>query len=326
MSKQMQDLRAVIWPLLNPDTGLFHCDTVPWAGLEGEPGRYNFAPVRAAIERAAKIKRYALLRVEPSAPAWCAAPVEDFVRLLEALGEAFGGECVLWGVDVVCPGPESAGDGQAAARVAQAFAAAFPHAFLFAEAGSAFEGLLQGSGRLGVIVSRETLPRYGGAWGRTPLRMRVAPDDAYAVQAAIEGHVSVLETCEGRGANAASHVGHRFEVRTVCVDTAPDGVEATVTVANAGTLPCYTDAAFRIRLCGSDVADARAFPLPGNARDIKPGGVVTLSRKLDVSGLQRGEYDVQVGLFCAGTEYPISCGIEGRISDGYYEGRIILSL
>ena len=27
-----------------------------------------------------------------------------------------------------------------------------------------------------------------------------------------------------------------------------------------------------------------------------------------------------------GTEYPVSFGIEGRISDGYYEGRLILRL
>ena len=39
-----------------------------------------------------------------------------------------------------------------------------------------------------------------------------------------------------------------------------------------------------------------------------------------------GEYDVQIGLFFSGTGDGCSFGIEGRISDGYYEGRMILEL
>lgn len=324
MSMQIQNLRAVIWPLLNPDTGLLRCDSVSWAGMEKEPGRYSFAPVHEAIERAAKIKRYALLHIEPAVPAWCSAPVGAFVRFVQALGGEFGGERILWGVDVLGPALNSACDGENAGAIAQAFADAFPYAFLFAEAGSPYENLLRDSGRMGVIVTRETLPQYAESWRRTPLRMRVDPCDEQAVQDAVNGHVSILEAAGRDGANAATWAGHRFEVHTVCVNTVPEGVEASVTVTNAGTLPCYTDAVFYLRLCGSNVADARAFSLPGNARDIQPGDTATLSRTLDLTGLQSGEYDVQVGLFCTGTEYPISFGIEGRISDGYYEGRIIL--
>ena len=101
---------------------------------------------------------------------------------------------------------------------------------------------------------------------------------------------------------------------------------AKVTFANVGTLLCYTQGQFRLRLHGSGIEDTRAYDLPLRAGELQPGEERMISQRLDIRGLDSGEYDVHAGLFLAGTEYPVSFGIEGRISDGYYEGRLILRL
>ncbi len=99
-----------------------------------------------------------------------------------------------------------------------------------------------------------------------------------------------------------------------------------MTLANAGTLPCCTQGQFRLRLHGSGIEDTQAYDLPLRAEELQPGKERTISQRLDIRGLASGEYDVHAGLFLAGTEYPVSFGIEGRISDGYSEGRLILRL
>jgi hypothetical protein len=129
--------------------------------------------------------------------------------------------------------------------------------------------------------------------------------------------------------DAAAHSGYRIEFNSVAIDDehiADNKVHATVMFSNVGALPCCTDARFYIRLSGSGVDCRRVYPLPLKAVDIKPGGSVSVTETLDTCGMPAGDYDVQAGLFCEGTNYPISFGVEGRISDGYYEGRLTLSL
>ena len=62
------------------------------------------------------------------------------------------------------------------------------------------------------------------------------------------------------------------------------------------------------------------------ASELMQGQGKTVRLDADISGLACGDYDVQAGLFFAGTGDCCSFGIEGRISDGYYEGRLILEL
>ena len=316
---QEQNLRAVIWPLLHPDGGIMYCDRFSWREMEKEQGIYDFDGILKAVRRAKSIKRFALLRIQPDVPAGVREPLEGFLRLINALGEQFSGERAIWGVDVLCPGEETEA---ACSAIADAFCCAFPHAVQFIHAGSAFEGMIKGCG---VIVTDENVGKYVDAWRHTPLRMGVDVQNPEAVQGAIDNQIAILEASDVRASNAASHAGHRFQVKTVALKPGEgEGTEAAITFANVGGLPCYTKARFCLRLNGSDVPDARVFPLPLEAADVGPGMETTVTQTLDTKGLSPGEYDVHVGLFCEGTEYPISFGIEGRISDGYYEGRLIL--
>lgn len=327
MSVQTQKLRAVIWPLLSPETGLLYVDRFAWPELEKANGEYDFAPVRAALGRARSIKRYAIVHVEPFAPAFCADAVGGYIRLIEALGKEFGGEPALLGLDVCCPGGEQFAGEDELADIARAFAAAFPRATLFAPAESRISGLIRTN--KGIIVTPENVERVEAEWPRVPLRMAAGPKDAGAIAFAAAHHVSILESRTLEGCNAPTHIGHRFAVRSVTVDDSEKGegaVKVSMTVANTGTLPCYRAAEFMLRLNGSDVADSREYPMALRAADVGPGCERTAEITADVTGLARGEYDVHVGLFLEGTGYSVPFGIEGRISDGYYEGRLILTL
>lgn len=328
MSVQTQRLRAVIWPLLNPDTGLMYCDSFSWKDLEPKSGAYAFDDVAHALERAKSIKRFALLRVQPDAPAWSVDPVHDYLRLIDALGERFGGERAVLGVDVLCPDAERLPGGVLAA-VCETFERAFPHARLFMEAGSPFGRAVRQGTRMGLIVTPENRNAYADRWKELPLRMAVDPANAEEIAAAIDAGISILEAKTREGSNAATHAGYRFQVRSVTLDDTCQGerqVSVRAELANVGTLPCYTDAAFSVRLSGSDVPDTREYALPLRAADLGTGESIVVSQALNTEGLTPGEYDVHVGLFFDGTDYPASFGIEGRISDGYYEGRLILQL
>ena len=323
MGVQTQCLRAVIWPLLNPDTGLMYCDSFSWRDLEPERETYRLDGVEQAIGRAKSIGRFALLRVVPEAPEWSVDPARDYLRLITALGERFGGERALLGVDVLCP------DEDQPSEVMEAFASAFPNARLFVQAGSPFERAAGPETRLGLIVTRENAAACADRREKLPLRMAVDPASVEEIDAAIQAGVSILEARTRQDSNAATHAGHRFQVLSVTLDDtrkAEHQVGVQVTLANAGTLPCYSEAGFRVRLSGLGVDDAREYTLPLRAANLRPAQQVTVSQVLDTEGLTPGEYDVHIGLFFDGTKDPVSFGIEGRISDGYYEGRLILSL
>ena len=328
MSIQTQHLRRVIWPLLNPDTGLLPCHRFKWKDLAPAPGVCALEDIREALQKSAAIKRFALLHIAPDVPDWVKDPRQAFLSLVKEVGSRFGEEGVLWGVDVTAPGPEEALSPEALSAVAEAFRQAFPHARRFVAAGSPLMPFFAQDPLLGLIVTEDAQEGLE-KWEKAPLRMAVDPSDRRRIQQAIDRHVSILEAKTPEGANAATHAGYRFEVLAVEMD---DGekqagkISVKVTLANSGSLPCYTEGSFSLRLSGSDVPPTREYPLGVKTADLKPGDEMTVCRALDVAGLPSGEYDVHVGLFFTRSGYPVSFGIEGRISDGYYEGRLILRL
>ena len=325
MSVQTQKLRAVIWPLLSPETGLLYVDRISWPKLEKASGQYDFAPIHAAIGRARSIKRYAILHIEPLAPMFCVNAVDEFILLLESIGREFGMEPAILGVDVCCPGGEHTAEHEVLVRIVSAYRNAFPKARLFVQADSQVEAIADEG--IGLIVTPENIDSVKKTWSKIPLRMVVDPADTAAIAVAVKKHVSILESRTLEGSNAPTHTGHRFLLRSVTIDDADKGngsVKISLSFANEGTLPCYLPADFMLRLSGSGVPDVREYLLPLNAADIGPGCEKKLEATLDTTGLVNGEYDVHVGLFMKGTGYSVPFGIEGRVSDGYYECRLIV--
>ncbi len=329
MSRQFQQLRSVIWPLLNPDVGFLFCGRFAWRDIEIAPGSYDLSTMEEMIRKAKDIKRCVLLHIEPKEPFFVKDAQQAFIALIRAAGKSLSREAALLGVDAVCPGNEADLPRETLAGIADAFRSAFPETRVFVRSGSRLAPFFSGGGPVGLIVEGETASDGENAWQRMPLRMAVDPDDPSAVQRAVDTHISILETKAFQEANRPSFAGYRFQLCSLetddsAVETGKIPVRAVF--ANAGGLPCYSDGEFRLRLQGSGIPDVREYRLPLRPQELLPGARKSVEYDADISGLSAGEYDVHIGLFLKGTEYPVSFGIEGRISDGYYEGRLILRL
>ena len=310
MGIQIQKLRAVIWPLLNPDTGFIGCHTF----RTDSSGHYSREEIHHVLQDAAAIRRQVFLSFElPESGDW--------EQEILALGEAFGKDPRICGIET---GTETGHPEEALHRVS-VFRKAFPDTRLFVPSG-AETGETENIGY--ILQPNEILDNEYRA-EKTCLAVRTDPDDTELVCFAASHHVSLL-LCEEEGkANRPCHAGHRFRICEVTMDdTEKDHgtVRFVVSVRNEGTTPCYADATFMLRLCGSGIEDERVYPLDLKAADLPPGQEKTVRLDAEVSGLSAGEYDVQLGLFYMGTGDCCSFGMEGRISDGYYEGRMILEL
>ena len=310
MSIQTRKLRPVIWPLLNPDTGFICCHPVR-ADAEGH---FSHEAIRRILSSAAAIRRDAFL-------SFASQRMEIREPEIRALGEVFGTDRRILGIEI---GSEAASP-EEIKHILPVFREAFPYALLFVPAGTE-TGETEG---IGYILQPNEILDFEKQAEKNCLAVRVDPDDAEMVCFAALHHVALLLCENERKANRPCHAGHRFRVTEIRMDdTEKDRgmIQFTISVDNVGTTPCYGDAAFMLRLCGSGVEDERAYRLPIKASELMPGQGKTVRLDADISGLACGDYDVQAGLFFAGTGDCCSFGIEGRISDGYYEGRLILEL
>ena len=310
MGIQTQKLRAVIWPLLNPDTGFICCHTL----RADSAGHFSREEIRRVLRDAAAIRRQVFLSVD-------LAGTVDWEQEILALGEAFGTEFRICGIETGA----AAEHPEEACRRVSVFRKAFPNTRLFVSPGTE-TGEAE---NIGYILEPNEILEYEHQSERTCLAVRVDPDDAEMVCFAAIHHVALLLCGEEGKANRPCHAGHRFRIRQVTMDDAEKGngtVRFTVTVRNDGTVPCYQDASFLLRLCGSGIEDERVYPLGLKAADLPPGQEKTAILNAEITGLASGEYDVQLGLFFTNTGDCCSFGIEGRISDGFYEGRMILEL
>ena len=310
MSIQTRKLRSVIWPLLNPDTGfIWYCK------VSADPaGHFSHGEIRQILHRAAAIRRNVFLSFSP-------LKMENAEQEIRALGEKFGTNRRICGIEIC----SEAYSPEELRNIITAFRESFCHTRLFVPAGTE-TGLTEG---IGYILQPNEILENEKMAEKICLAARVDPDDAEMVCFAAIHHVALLLCEDEEKANRPCHAGHRFRVTEVTMDDTEKGrglVHFTVSADNAGTTPCYGKAAFLLRLCGSGVEDERVYPLPLAAAELMPGQSKTVNLDAEITGLAAGDYDVQIGLFFTDTGDCCSFGIEGRISDGFYEGRLILEL
>lgn len=313
---QEQDLRAVIWPLLNPDDGMMRNCRVRWDEIESVRGVYEWGAIQRALEETAAVGRCMLLTVEPSVPIWCADVKKGFTELVGAVGAAYGQNPVNFGVNVAMPSC-----GMTKEEALACFSKAFPDAYLFVQPGFAED--TAGSFRIGYSVNAENRMAFSEKSGKYPLKMQLEEVEAVGVDAAAACGISVVETEDPAKINRPSPFGHRFRVEKLWMEPQADGLMVRARLTNGGNAPCYSDSRFLVRLNGSDVPDSRICDLSLSGREIAPGETKEASCVVNTCGLTPGEYDVHIGLRLEKTGYPVSFGIEGRISDGFYEGRMI---
>ena len=310
MSVQTQNLRPVIWPLLNPDTGFIGRHTLcPDAG-----GHYSRQEIRRLLDGAAAIRRQVFLSFKPPA-------VGYREQEILSLGKDFGREPRICGID-----PGAAAEQPVEAKhILSLFRRAFPRTRLFVPTGVETGPY----GNTGLLLQPNEILANESQAEKTCLAISVDPEDMELVCFAAIHHVAILLCSEVEKANRPCHAGHRFRSGQLTMDDADKAIGTVrfiVSLINDGTAPCYGDAAFLLRLCGSGIDDERVYPLGLRAADLLPGEEKIVHLAANVAGLAQGDYDVQIGLFFTDTGDCCSFGMEGRISDGYYEGRLILTL
>ena len=312
---QEQKLRKVIWPLLNPDDGMMRNCRVRWDEIETAQGEYEFSAIKRALEETTAVSRCMLLTVEMSAPRWCADIKNGFTELIASLGAAYGKNPVIFGVNVTIP-EHGISDDEALA----CYFKAFPDAYLFVQPG--FTASVSGC-KIGYSVNAESRMAFSEKSMKYPLKMRLEEVEAVGTEMAAACGISVVETEDPARINRPSHFGHRFRVEKLWMEPQAGGLTVGARLTNEGNAPCYSDSRFLIRLNGSDVPDVRVCDLGVFGHEIAPGESTEAACVVETRGLTPGEYDVHIGLRLEKTGYPVSFGIEGRISDGFYEGRMI---
>lgn len=316
---QEQELRAIIWPLLNPDDGRMRNCRVRWDEIETQENVYDWKKIDDPLKETEAVGRCMLLTVEPVAPAWHRQPKEGFMELIRTLGERYGKEPMIFGLGMTVPE-----NGMDRKETVAAFRKAFPDTYLFIRPEISDEqDPFPDDPRIGYTVDTENMAAYSKQAGIRPLMIRAEELPEERTEEAIRCGISLIETENPAEFNRPCHFGHRFRVKKIMMDTANDKLRIGAVLTNSGNTPCHSDSRFLIRLSGSDVPDVREYDTGVSGRDLCPGEETAFFRDIDTDGLTPGEYDIHIGLRLDRTGYPVSFGIEGRISDGFYEGRMI---
>lgn len=316
---QEQELRAIIWPLLNPDDGRMRNCRVCWNEIETQNNGLDLKKIEDALKETEAVGRCMLLTVEPIAPARYTDVKEGFMDLIGRLGERYGNNPVIFGLNVTVPE-----NGMSVREAVTCFRKAFPNAYLFIRPALCDEqDLMSDVPGIGYTVTPENMAAFAEKAACHPLKIRLEDLPEDRTEEAIRCGISLIETEDPAEINRPCHFGHRFRAEKMMMETVEDQLRIGAVLKNVGNTGCYSDSRFLIRLNGSDVPDVRVYDTGISGRALGPGQQTEIVLDVDTEGLTPGEYDINIGLRLDWTGYPVSFGIEGRISDGFYEGRMI---
>jgi len=336
----IKDLRCVRWTLDNPDTGILKATILNWKDAESVKGKYDFSVVSQAIDRAQQIFRAVQLRVDAEIPSWSVNVIDDFISFIRAVGCAFDHHPVLFSIDMTIPGNEQELSDKALTSIADAYMNSFLHTYKLVEISNERIALyLKEKSGIGLVLdARKDLSAIGEklarlalqkVWETAPVRMIALDLNKSLIDEAIRWHVSSIDTDRDYDETLIAHIGYRLELRRVAFPQSGlpyQAIPLSAWIINNGNAPCYNDSRFRLSLSRADSEDGMMVKTTSSAKDFYPGEDMILSETITLSNLSEGEYDIQMGLFEDETDFPISLGIEGRISDGYYATLLQLTM
>ena len=316
---QEQELRAIIWPLLNPDDGRMRNCRVRWNEIETNENGYDFTKIETALKETEAVGRCMLLTVDPVAPARYTDIKKGFMNLIRMLGERYGNNPVIFGLNVTAPE-----HGMSFRETVTCFRKAFPNVYLFIRPELSDEqDMIPDLPGIGYTVNTENMAALTKAAADHPLKIRLEDLPDERMEEAARCGIALIETEDPAEINRPCHFGHRFRAEKIMMDNMNGKLRIGAVLTNAGNTRCFSDSRFLIRLNGSDVPNVRVYDTGISGRTLGPGERTEFFLDIDTDGLTPGEYDVNIGLRLDRTGYPVSFGIEGRISDGFYEGRMI---
>lgn len=330
MIEQLQ--HRIHWLLINPDTGKQNAYQLKWAESEPEKGNCDFTGLTRSMKEAQAAGRCLLLRIDPEPPAWSKSPAGDYIDFIKEVGRQCAGNPVLYSVDVVPPCKCSSAEEEDLLRIADAYADSFPDVYKLLDIGCEpialymrnreKTGLVldasKGSMQIGAQMEKLGLQKL---WEAAPIRMTADELNPDLMEDAKRWHVSSIDTPAAPEDAAFAVLGSRIEVRHV--SAAPHTslgslLPVSAWIINSGNAPCYHDAVFYLRLSRSDMECDLIWDTGFTAGCCYPGEDRSLQTELPVHDLPEGKYTLQIGLFDRKTGYPITLGIGGRISDGFY--------
>lgn len=323
--------RRILWLLINPDTGRCRTETLPWIKLEPHKGQYDWRPLEEAALVYRNMGRSLLLAVETTAEDWVERGAEDYFSFLRALGERCRAIPGFYSLDMSVPcGRTWSREELAGLSETCREAFAFSRVMIPLSETELWEqmsdweraGLILDSDRP-VDETAERITAFGlqKKWEHAPVRLDGCRLGREILQNAVRWHISSITTTEDAEDIELASIGFRPEVRHCYTESevrAGEKLPLKVWLVNTGNAPSYLNAFFKVRLLRTDADEEKVWKLSFPAGKLYPGEDYFLKEELPVEGLSQGEYDLQIGLFDDNSGYPVSIGIEGRISDGFY--------
>lgn len=320
--------RRVIWMLINPDTGRVKVEKLNWKQAEPRKRDYHLEELREAVIKKGYEGRSFFLHIIPDVPEWSEDVKGDYAGFLKAVSEFCKEYPWIYSIDVTIP-EEAENDYK---EIADIYIEEFPGIYkMVCPDCEHLAAYICGNKYVGIILdSDKDAAGIGGqiaelklqkVWEHAPVRMEGKGLSKDMLQNAVRWHVSAIETEEDAEDIEIAPLGFRPEVRhcyTVSEVKKNGKLPVKAWVVNSGNAPSYLDACFKIRLQRTGGDEELVWDTELMAGECYPGEDVLLETEVPVEGLPEGEYELQMGLFDSKTGYPISMGIEGRISDGFY--------
>lgn len=321
--------RTVLWLADNPDTGRIKVQRFRWKDCEPAKNNYCFDSIEKAVFLASQAGKCFFLHIIPGIPDWSENRLEDYCAFLWKLAEFCSKKPAVYSIDVTIPdGLEESGQ----KRIADIYNLAFPELYKMVSLEKDDTIRYMGACRtMGIVLNSDQdtadigikIAKLGlqKVWEHAPIRLEGTSLSKDMQKNAVRWHVSAVDTIEDAEDIEFAPMGLRPEVRhCYTVDEVRNGekLPVSVWVVNSGNAQGYLDASYHIRLMRVDGDDELVWDTGVKGRDCYPGEDVFIGARIPVENLPAAEYDIQIGLFDHRTRYPVSMGIEGRISDGFY--------
>lgn len=329
MNKTDRLQRTILWLVTNPDTGRVKVESFRWKDCEPAKGDFYFETIENAISLAEQAGKCFFLHIEPEIPDWSENLVEDYNTFLRKLADLCSNKSAVYSIDVTVPEKMKESDLR---MVCDTYIREFPQMYKMVKL--EWEDIITymcTCPTMGMILNSDMaavdigtgIAKLGLSkiWEHAPIRLEGKSLSKDMLKNAVRWHVSAIDTKEDSEDIEFAPMGFRPEVRhCYSVDEVRNGEKLpfSVWVVNSGNAQGYLDASYHIRLMRVDGDDGLVWDTGIKGRDCYPGEDVFIRTQIPIKNLPAAEYDIQIGLFDHRTGYPVSMGIEGRISDGFY--------
>ncbi|MCM1236168.1 MAG: hypothetical protein NC489_39295 [Ruminococcus flavefaciens] len=325
----------ISWPLENADTGIQNAIPINWAKSVSAQNSFILPALKEIFAEAMNNYKFVSLHIIPEIPSHLNSFSEitaAYINFLVKLGKFCKPYSVLFSIDITFPDALSS---EYIAEILEFYLYSFPTAYLLLDPfhETSIRLVQRGghliSGRFGLIFDMnvhslleltETLSALAltDLWKHSPIRMLCLQPDIFLIKEARRLHVSILDTHAVIESEQIASLGARIQIRYLCCPCiVHDCLHVRTWIVNVGNCPCYQDATFFLKMVSTD-GEELTWDTGYSVKNCIPGLDVFPEFTFPISTLPDGEYSLQIALINHYTHFPVTLGIDGRISDGYF--------